>query len=288
MGTAKGAIEVAGSAPTLIKQPAITVKPDNPVGQLSRTLQMALEHHKPLAKNPKTALCYILVEHYQKEVMPALVPCLGKLSKAGNAILGFDHFLSGAHKHYQGWLSEEQKTLNQLCHQIYRQAENLPGTLISPQKPIHPVRATTLLNLWRQAVGLLQHQPFVFHYVIYEMQELKGIPRKKRLTKIQVAAQSPRLRFQLSKGETDYTLDLFCQINGKWEVAFYSNLPFFICLDDHYYLLPSLKDAAIAQWMDELGGSLRIAPEDYPHFQTHVLSLLKQLYPVEEKRGKVF
>ena len=65
---------------------------------------------KPSSLNDKpkeVAICYILMVSRRNNFLPFLIPCLGKLNKAGTAIKGFNKFLSGIEKENDTLLTEE-------------------------------------------------------------------------------------------------------------------------------------------------------------------------------------
>jgi hypothetical protein len=63
---------------------------------------------------PETSMCYIIMYSRRNDFLPFLLPCMGKLNKAGDSIKNFGNFLSGIQKEYDAMLTTEQRELNRL------------------------------------------------------------------------------------------------------------------------------------------------------------------------------
>lgn len=65
------------------------------VGELDAVMALPTKSSS-LNDEPKdVSICYIMMVSRRNNFLPFLIPCLGKLNKAGTAIKGFNRFLSG-------------------------------------------------------------------------------------------------------------------------------------------------------------------------------------------------
>jgi hypothetical protein len=69
-------------------------------------------------------------------------------------------------------------------------------------------------------------------------------------------------------------------INGESIVEYEADTSFFISHKGRLYLLGSLRDAAILQWMDQLDGVITVFKEHFAAFEQTILTLIRQHYQV--------
>lgn len=242
---------------------------------------------KEIGRQSDLVVCYFLLESRRKIILPFIVPCLGTLNKAGTAIKGFHQFLSGTQREYDHLLTEDQRVLNLLCLQLYKAAEALPGTLLDNEKPIEEEKFQQWIKLWKQGISFLQNQPFVFHCPLWWQRELKGKPVKSHVRKIKCCSDEPTIGFTLIQKEEIALLQLTArEPQGRPFKKFDTDLPFFIQADDTFYFLSSLKDAAIAEWMEEEGPVITVFKEHYRQFEKEILQPLKQYYKIDIRQRK--
>ncbi|MBS1668234.1 MAG: hypothetical protein JST58_12725 [Bacteroidetes bacterium] len=224
------------------------------------------------------AMCYIIMVSGRKGLLPFLLPCLGKLNKAGDHIKGFGKFLSGIQKEHDAWLTEEQRTLNSLCLQIWKLVEKLPNELIHEDMLYNGTDdLSKLLDLWHQAFPLLMRQP-VYKHFYYKPRQLKGRPSKRYMQKINLKDAAPLIQFKLTDKGAFKQLELLPLINGK-EIRNHKIFDkFFIYENDNIYLLSSLRDAAMVEWMKKSGGRITIFKNQFTQFENSFLQPLKKYY----------
>jgi hypothetical protein len=76
-------------------------------------------------KSKDVSICFVMMVSRRNDFLPFLIPCLGKFNKAGTAIKGFNNFLSGIDKEYEPFLTDEQRTLNRICFDMWKNVEKL-------------------------------------------------------------------------------------------------------------------------------------------------------------------
>lgn len=229
------------------------------------------------------AVGYLLIIPTRNRFLPFVVPCAGKLIKNKTGIKTFYDFLSGAKKQYNHLLTGEQKELNTACFQLWKLAEKLPGHIIEDRE-VKKVTDSRLLvfEAWRKMITLLQQQSFVYSYFLYRTEELKkGRPAKKRTLHIQISSETPDIRFLLADHGSFYQLEMQVLVKGEPLAEYEADTTFFISQGQIIYLLPSLRDAAIAQWMDRSGGMITVFKEHFPQFEQDILNPIRQCYAVK-------
>jgi hypothetical protein len=155
---------------------------------------------KPSPQNdePKeVAICYILMVSRRNNFLSFLIPCLGKLNKAGTAIKGFNKFLSGIEKENDAFLTDEQRVLNRVCLDMWRHVEKLGDmTIYKGMSDDDRHRLSILFELWQKAIHLLQKQ-YVFKHPFFYTRYLKGKPLKSYIEDIRICQEIPSIQFHL-------------------------------------------------------------------------------------------
>lgn len=237
----------------------ITPHPDlGTLYQLSRKLDKAsFDKIKQLPALPgkqpavmkDTVLTYLLVCPFRDRFQPCIIPCLGKLNKAGTQLKQFDKFASGAQPRYEECMSAEQKMLNTLSFEIYRIAEKLPGRIDEDSTEQELTQLQSLYGLWQKAVPFLQNQTRVYSYLLHREKQLKEKPSRKKATAIEIRTESPELQFCLTDRGDIVQLHMEVVIKGKLIKPLNPAQLFFIIHENAAYLLASLKDACLLKWM---------------------------------------
>lgn len=274
----------------------LEIKPKSELGMvyyLSGKLDLPAFNHvchlpgliqKPAAAMKNTALIYILADNYKDRQPPFLLPCIGYLNKVGTDIKWFDDFISGTQKKYDEYLTQQQRTLNLLCYEMWQLAEELPGSLISIPNT-QSEEMNRLFHLWQQVFPLLQNQQFVFRYGLFWKKELKRNPSKQRLDRIEIRTETPALRFILSNRGDIYQLQLQFLIKGTPMQRLFMEHLFFVRYAETMYMLSSLRDAGIVEWMDKNNNCITIFKEHFGQFEQEMLKPLQENYFVEIVRG---
>jgi hypothetical protein len=250
------------------------------LSSLNRVLQMPASRQVVPAKMKDAVFTYIIVCHFRSKWPPFLLPCIGYLNKAGTYVKFFGNFISGAQKQYDEYLTEDQRTLNQLCYEMCQLAENLPGSFLEEPITEHG-KMNALFELWEKAFSLLQYQPYVFKCYLYTKRELKGKPSKQHLDLIEIKTEKPLLQFYLSDRQDFFQLQLKAAVKNRVLEHFFTDHSFFIKDDREIYLLPSLRDAAIVEWMESCDNSITIFKEHFNQFERDFLNPLRENYSVE-------
>lgn len=229
------------------------------------------------------AIGYLLMIPFRNRFLPFVVPCAGKLNKSKTGIKTFYDFLSGAKKQYNHLLTDGQKELNTACYELWKLAEKLPGHILEGYK-VKKLTGNRLLvfEAWHKMIALLKQQSFVYSYFLYKIEELKkGRSAKGKTQQIQIASAIPELRFVLADHGAFYQLSMQVLVQGKPLTDYEADTTFFISQGKTIYLLSSLRDAAIAQWMDCSGGTLTVFKEHFSQFEQTILDPIRQCYAVK-------
>lgn len=239
---------------------------------------IAQEDKKP----GEDAICYLLIVPYYNRFQPFVVPCSGKLNKAQTEIKQFYGFLSALQKPYDGLLTAAQQELNKNCFTHWQLAETLPGRLIKAglvQCQTHTW--IEILNHWRELVNQLSRQAFVYAYFLHRVDQLKkDKPHKQRATQIIVSTDVPVVAFSLTDMGVYYQFRPEIWINGEAIEEYEADTSFFVTHKNTLYLLGSLRDAAILQWMDQLEGVITVFKEHFAAFEQTILAPVRQHYTV--------
>lgn len=227
------------------------------------------------------AMTYMIIFHNSpwQHRPPFLTPCLGVLTKSKDDIKSFDRFLSGTGKNDEHHLTENEKYLNKLCYEMWQNTENTNRSLVGSTKD-NLSKLKKLFSLWESALPYLSMQEYVFRHPFLRLRNLQGKPKKNYARSINIRRERPQLSFKLSDKGAYYRLDLKVSIANKIVAAFDADLAFFIRSEDKYYLISSLKDIAVLDWMRPMKNNLIIFKEHYQEFQELYLVPLKRNYRV--------
>ncbi|MGF7230116.1 hypothetical protein [Arachidicoccus sp.] len=208
-----------------------------------------------------------------------LLPCLGIKNKEGTDLKAFEKFLSGTEKDYEKNLTEEQKTVNRWCYEIWKHAENANRYLIDEENDQDKIQA--IFCLWEKVVPLLQRQENVYQLPFFGTRYLKGKPLKKYMHRIIINSERAKLFFQLTNKDAYYQLALKIEIGNKVVSQFDASITFFIVINYQYYLVASLRDAGILEWMHQAHNRITIFKEHFADFEESCLNQLRKYYPVK-------
>lgn len=229
----------------------------------------------------ETTICYVLMISRRHDLLPFLIPCLGKFNKAGDKIKVFSNFLSGIQKEYEPSLTEEQKTLNKICYDMYRLVEKLPDQLIHEEMLFNGTEdISNVFSLWQKAFKLLLEQHTYIH-PFFRKRQLKGKPSPSWMIKRKMQKDVPVIQFQLTDKGAFYQLQMKPVINGK-AISKYKLLDtFFISSNKNVYMLSSVRDAAISEWMERSGNRITVFKEHFADFEKNFLMPLEKCYKVK-------
>lgn len=260
------------------------------VTDLPAILNLPSENSKPktstqaqeTGSGSEDGICFLWIVPYRYRFQPFVVPCAGKLNKAQTEIKQFYGFLSALQQPYDGLLTEAQEELNKTCFAHWQLAETLPGRLIKAGL-VQCQRHTwiEILNHWRDLIDQLSQQSFVYAYFLHRVDQLKkDKPHKQRATRIIVSTDMPVVAFSLTDMGVYYQFRPEIWINGELVQEYEANTSFFVSHKNTLYLLGSLRDAAILQWMDQLEGVITVFKEHFAAFEQTILTPIRQHYTV--------
>jgi len=239
---------------------------------------------KPSSLNDKpkdVSICYIMMVSRRNNFLPFLIPCLGRLNKAGTAIKGFNKFLSGVEKENEALLTNEQRVLNRVCLDMWRHVEKLGDIAIyKNMSEDDKHRLSILFELWLKAIHLLQKQ-YVFKHPFFYTRYLKGKPSKSYIEDIRICQEIPSIQFQLIDKGAFYQLEMKVLLNGKVLKNFEPIAAFFIQQEENIYMLSSQRDAAMSEWIRKSGERITIFKQHFTKFENSFLKLLRKYYSVE-------
>jgi len=241
-----------------------------------------------LSKHPPSteiALSYLIMNPHRNEFLPFLMPCIGKLNKAGTSVKCFYNFGSAKEKKYSSILNEKQRELNDICSNMWKIIQNLPGTIMRGEN----VKGITqknkeALRLWHKALPLLSRQQFLYSYHFYGEKELKSSPTKRQAEEVRIVNDFPSLRFQLIDKEVFYQFKMYVNIKDVQMGNYDSELPFFIRHRSIFYMLANMRDAAVVEWMQRSSGLITVFKQHYQQFHTDILKPIQECYKVEMVR----
>ncbi|GAA0526700.1 hypothetical protein [Chitinophaga japonensis] len=233
----------------------------------------------PEQKARDTAITYILVSHFRNRYLTFLLPCLGVLNKSQDNIKAFHHFISGTEKEYDPFLTEDQRTLNKLCYEMWQQVEMQSGSLLESE-PGQERSPAGIFGLWEKAMPLLLQQEFIYSYGLYNKRELKGKPQRARIERITLVKDRPHLHFQLLDKGPLYQLQMKVAIRDRNIYKYNTETTFFVEEDKKFYLLASLRDGGIAEWMRRAGCHITVFKEHFWDFEQECLDQLRECYAV--------
>lgn len=260
------------------------------VTDLPAILNLPAESSKPKistqAQEPgsgsEDGVCYLWIVPYRNRFQPFVVPCAGKLNKAQTEIKQFYGFLSALQQPYDGLLTAAQQELNKTCFTHWQLAETLPGRLVN--EGIVQCQTHTwieILNHWRDLVNQLSRQAFVYAYFLHRVDQLKkDKPHKQRATRITVSTDVPVVTFSLTDKGVYYQFRPEIWINGELVQECETDTSFFVSHKNTLYLLRSLRDAALLQWIEQLDGMITVFKEHFAAFEQTILIPIRHHYTV--------
>ncbi|MEX6689202.1 hypothetical protein QTN47_16960 [Danxiaibacter flavus] len=227
------------------------------------------------------ALTWLLTHTFHNRLSPFLVPCVGLLNKGGKNVKGFQHFTSGTEKQYDAYLTSGQRALNKLSYDMWQLAERIPGSITS-SNVAEQEKMTALLSLWHEALPLLQQQVFLYSYRLYGKKELKYKPCRQWLSRVELSAVTPQLRFRLWDRGDLFQLCMQVALKGNVINDYSIDNPFFIRTNNTMYLLQSIKDVAITEWMHNNNNCITIFKHHFETFRHEFLDLIRAHCLIEE------
>ncbi len=224
---------------------------------------------------------YAIVFSGRKQHLPFLLPYYGKLNKAGTAVKSFIDFIRVEKEIPALNFSNEQRILNSLCIEMWKLVRELPSKMI--KEPKYFPGFLSLFHLWEKAIPLLQNQRFLLRYHSGHINSLKRKPRKEYMAPCTSQTKKPEIALRINRNEDFYKITLTAFINNKPVRYKNEDISFLMRVhnsQDHFYLMPSLKDAAFLEWMGDNGNCITVFKPHYKTFRDGLLKQLSEYYPV--------
>jgi len=211
--------------------------------------------------------------------LPVPVPVKGTFDKAGNNIKTFGKGFAN--------ISIESLLNTPDRHQLY----NLSEAMYSPFKERYKFEPEDLLSgeiqiaenfhQWEQALPMLCEQPFVYKYdLAHPRYFMKRAPGRKYLERITISTERPQLQFILKDKGSYYQLSLQYLVRGTPIKNPMEDALFFVCNVTEYFLLASLRDAAMVQWMRDFDNRISVLKPGFPAFEKEILKRIESMYTV--------
>jgi hypothetical protein len=213
--------------------------------------------------------------------LPALVPVIGTLDKAGENIKSFGKGFANINENLLNTSGRQQ--LNNLSKVMYAAIPEKytfePEDLLTGKTHI-----ADNFNHWEQALPTLAEQGFFYKYrLAHPKYFIKSAPRRKYLQQITISTERPQLQFVLKDKGDYFQLSLQYLVRGVPIKSPLEDALFFVCTGTQYHLLASLRDAAIVQWMSSFNDLISVLKRSFPAFENEVLQRIEALYPVVRK-----
>jgi hypothetical protein len=222
----------------------------------------------------ETALSYLLM-FSNRRALPFLIPAEAKLTQTGKAIKGFLRYIQNT----EDPMAEGQLPVFQKCFQLMNLVKRMPGT-IKENLEVGISELEGVFSLWKEVLPQIKHQPFIFRTRHWLWRMLKQKPRKMDSYPVRLSDQAPSVQFELVDKKEYYKLQLTVMINGA-VLQQYDTCRLFIFYKEWVYMLGSLRDAAIVEFMSEIGGCLTIFKENFDEFEEQILFQLSEAYFVK-------
>lgn len=229
-------------------------------------------------------LTYIITNPFKNRWMPAVIPCLGNLTKAGDKVKGFQNYLTGIGKDSDHLLTERERVLNLLVLELYHEVEKLPGR-ISKVAEEDKEKLAHAFELWRQAFAFLMAEPHVFTTQFYGPRFLRRRPEKQYTHYVSLRSETIKPAFKWVKKPHHYELSLHFEAGGRKLLNWDSLTPFYLFAGEELFAWDSLRDAAVAEWFP-WESKVVVSKDKLGEFNGTVLSVLKRQYTVIEASWK--
>lgn len=266
------------------------IVPDKSLGHLYDFKKIETTELKQLSALPalaipakETELVWLLIysQYRWQNYLPVLVPVNGTFDKAGKNIKSFGKGFANITKDLLSTPGRQQ--LYKLSEALYAPVKGKHlferEDLLSGEKPI-----AENFKQWEQALPLLCEQSFIFKYdLAHPRYFMKQPPRRKYLEQITISPERPQLQFELKDKGNYYQLSLQYLVRGVPIKSPVEDAVFFVCAGAQYYLLASLRDAAMVQWMSGFANLISVLKQGFTEFEKEILQEIEVTYTVVRK-----
>src|SRR5690606_24153090 len=170
--------------------------------------------------------------------------------------------------------------LNNACFNLWKMVEGMAGHILPDRDEDAISKLNEIFDHWKGLIPQLHLQEYVYRTAFYGTRQLRSAPVKSRTQRIRVSEQVPSISFKLIEKKVFYELHLQISINGKVLEDFDNRTSFFIIHEETFFLLGSVRDAGVSEWMSRSGGWITIFKEHYEKFDREVLTQIRRYYKV--------
>lgn len=233
--------------------------------------------------HPTIPMAYMVLSPMSRSmnIPPILLSCVGVENKARTALKGFGRFILEEVDFPA--LTEMDKSLIGLTHRFWSIFNETKGNLYNGWVNVSYdwAKATELFELWKTAVPYLTQQ-HVYRHPLYRIRYQNKKPSIRSMQAIRIKTERPVLSFRLCSHATYHQLELVASIKDKILPIDAKGVGLFVNDGEEYYLVSSMRDAAILDWMRRMDNRITILREHFEEFDAVYLSLLREYYPVED------
>jgi hypothetical protein len=234
-------------------------------------LRASLNHQE----NKTLAWLRVYSSYRWQSFVPLLVPVSGMMDKAGDSIKSFRKGFENINTN-----TPDEQELYELSKTMFAKTRDEKNwefcDLLNGENYI-----SENYNHWKQVLPMLAGQPFVYKYRLAKSRYfMKQAPGKRYLQKISISVEQPQIQFILKDKGNYYQLSIQFLIRGLPIKIPVADRLFFICDGQRYYLLASLRDVAVAQWMTRFDNLISVLKPNFALFEKEILQAIEAIYPV--------
>jgi len=235
----------------------------------------------------KRVMAYCITVPIMQKMLPGVLPCIGILNKQGSDIRVFQWPSNGMNQISRPSISKWQEELQTNCFELWKMIEKTPGSILTESSDVWGGDCMAdIFGIWKAIFPMLSKEPFVYTCPLAGLRALRKNPSRQRLEKICLSPAIPDIRFVLTDKGTYFILQMQVYVLGNKLTAYDTGMTFFIRNQQTLYMLRSLRDAALAAWMQRCGGLITIFKEQFAQFNQEVLTHIQDAYPVKRISGK--
>lgn len=225
--------------------------------------------------------CVMVMVSRRTWQIPTIALCDGVLNKPGSAVKYFGQLHTDFANADLTSVDSNRQAIHHLGQQLWENLALQPATILDAC--MHTVAELLhSFDLWQQVWSKLVSEPMVYLFLYHAARERMGKPQKNKVVRVIPGLYRPELCFRLENRGAFHVFYPVLHINGECISEFDSTIGCFIRRDEYLYLVSSVRDAVLLEWMNELGGKLTIFTEQMPDFEERVLRALRPFYSIEQ------
>lgn len=213
-----------------------------------------------------------------------LSPFIGKTSKDGKSIVAYHQYLR-REKHFAHSvsMSNEQIMLNERCFDMFAISKSAFKSDSDLKNLNWSEVISPLLSLWQKVMPkLLQEKNLVACFNFYGLKYWQDKPKKIDMHPCKLSPHKIHISFILKQRKEDYTLVPTIRVNNATLTDFDKISLFMVDKNDHsFYLVNSVQDEVLLNWLKLFGYRLTILKHDIDDFKERFLNQISECYDVE-------